>query len=286
MFGVNNQMNSIAAQIAATNAVQTTLQKAVADLRKENETYPKWSNEQVDDRIRVISTELIKASISDLKDGMRTDMKKERHMMDVAMTYKCEHAVAQMVADKFETLNNRIGTLRSTMEQLEDDFREFATSTTSTLAEEKRKSTERKRERAETEAGSSITMCNRDVYVPNTLTSPTKIGNYHVTVNESTTEDDKVPTENDKVPLEDDKVPLEDDKVPTEYGKVPTEDGKVPTEDGKVPTEDDKVETDMSGEDTVVMSGSKEDAKPVSDDREFDIRVNAKKGGGKGKKRK
>jgi len=54
-------------------------------------------------RVRI----LIDEACTLVRANFKEDLRKERHLLDVAMTHKCEHAITQMIRDKFELLSKR-----------------------------------------------------------------------------------------------------------------------------------------------------------------------------------
>lgn len=81
---------------------------------------------------------LLDESAAALKAGFKEDIKKERQLLEVAMTYKCEHAVLQLVKDRFDALSRRHDVLSERLDARDDADahapREAAESTASTVS--------------------------------------------------------------------------------------------------------------------------------------------------------
>lgn len=115
MHQMRNQVTTLTNSV---NAIRDTLQKCGIDASGEDRT---------EDRVRPIAQSLIEIAISNLRAQVKEDIRKERHLLDVAMTYKCEHAISQAVRDKFEFLTKRCDVLG-------DKIDEVAEKTTTTTA--------------------------------------------------------------------------------------------------------------------------------------------------------
>lgn len=97
-----------------------TLVTDVKDIQKILTDYGIGSSEEnkIEDRVRPMIEDMIEANSIKLKSQFRDDVKKERHLLDIAMTYKCEHAIMQAIRDKFELVTKRCDNMNEKIEEL------------------------------------------------------------------------------------------------------------------------------------------------------------------------
>lgn len=94
-------LNSKVTGLASTvEAIQDSLKQVRSSCGLDKE-----EGSEHDDMLRIRT--LIDEACTALRTTFKEDLRKERQLLDVAMTHKCEHAITQMIRDKFELLSKR-----------------------------------------------------------------------------------------------------------------------------------------------------------------------------------
>ena len=108
---MHQMRNQVAALTNSVNTINDTLQKCGIEAS---------GGYKMEDLVRPIAHNMIEDAISKLRSQIKEDIKKERHLLDVAMTYKCEHAISQAVRDKFEFLTKRCDVLGEKIDEISE----------------------------------------------------------------------------------------------------------------------------------------------------------------------
>jgi cobalamin biosynthesis protein CobT len=109
MYVLKTQVNGL---VESVNNMQETMKRCGLDTDGKDTTL---------DKVKPCVQSMIEDAISSMRSQFKEDIKKERHLLDVAMTYKCENAISQIVRDKFETLSKRCDTLADKIETLAEE---------------------------------------------------------------------------------------------------------------------------------------------------------------------
>lgn len=103
--------------LGLTNSVQE-LQRSVEQVRMR--TGVDEDNYDGLKHVRPVVRDMIEEAVAAVRASFREELKKERHLLDVAMTYKCEHAITHMIRDKFDLLSKRCDILGEKISSLYD----------------------------------------------------------------------------------------------------------------------------------------------------------------------